>query len=383
MSTDVDARLREYATRWRAAQADETSDAIVERVSTPLPIQHRRRAALAVAASIAAVGAIAAATLVFTHQHERSSVGISSPQHSNVPVVPWSSAGVRADTTAISPSAKIAAADGLRRCVDTDFSLVSSKTHSAASDDGRLTTSFVLHSVASTTCAISNGSVIVVLVTSAGVELPHDLMPQGPGPAHPRTLAVAPGQLVSGNATWAVYEERAPRPTQLVINISGQSNRIGDLSVPLDSVTIPPHPRYLPNPWRSTAYGFVEAVTTPGTLASLTATVTAPTNVTNGDVLRYAITLTNRTATAVTFPGCPDFVERLDVVPVKVATTVGFRGPLNCARAPKTVEAGHAVRFHYELPTTGETPGQGRLTWQLLAGDTAAVTATAGVTVQP
>lgn len=143
-----------------------------------------------------------------------------------------------------------------------------------------------------------------------------------------------------------------------MINPSGETNTTSDLRVPLASVTIPAHPRNPSNqgPWRSTAIGSIEAVTDAGTLASLTATVTAPTTIINGDVLRYTVTLTNPTATAVTLADCPDFVERLDVTPLKTATTVGFRGPLNCAQAPKTVGAGQTVSFGFELATAGESP---------------------------
>lgn len=170
-----------------------------------------------------------------------------------------------------------------------------------------------------------------------------------------------------------------------MINPSGEVNATSDLRVPLGSVTIPPHPRNPSNegPWRSTAIGSIEAVTDAGTLASLTATVTAPATITDGDVLRYTVTLTNPTDMAVTLADCPAFVERLDVIPLKTATTVGFRGPLNCAQAPKTVGAGQTVRFHFELPTAGEIPGPGRLTWQLLAENFAASTATAYLRVQP
>ncbi len=396
MSTDLDTRLREYAARWRAAQNEDIADAVgavpatlsaLGSASPPPQRTRRRRIALTAAASVAAASALITTTLVHTQRHERSSVAITPTSPRSVEVsVPWRSAGVRADTSAVPPPAKPGAPAGLRTCADADFSLVSERTRPSASNDGWLTTTFLLRSLANTSCAVPNGvgKVVITLVASTGVALPVDGTPSG-GSALPSMLLVRPGQLVSGIAYWAVYQGRTPRPVQLVINLSGLSNTAGALRVPLGAVTIPPHPRDPSNlgPWRSTAYGSIGAVTDAGTLASLTAVVSAPASVAGGEILRFTVTLTNPTATAVTLANCPDFVERLDVVPLKTLTSVGFRGPLNCARAPKTIGSGEIVSFQYELATAGELPGRGQLSWQLLERDFAAVTARAEVTVTP
>lgn len=395
MSTDLDARLRECAARWRAEQDAETP-ALVTRAHSALaalaepPPRHtpRRRTVLAVAASVAAVGVIGAATAVLTHSSARGVVAAAVPSttpHSAQASVPWSSTGVRADTATVTTPPQPGAPNGLRRCSNSDFSLIAGTTRRAASNDGWLSSAFVLRSTAATPCAVPNGLVEATLVDGTGAALPVDAVPTGGPPTIPSMLEVRPGQLVSGTALWAVYQGRAPRPTHLMINLSGRADTTSTLSIPIASVTIPPHPRNPSNvgPWRSTANGSINTVADPGTLASLTAALTVPATVRNGDVLRYTVTLTNPTTTPVTLTHCPVFVERLDVTPSKVPTTVGFRGPLNCAQAPKAVGAGQSVRLAYELATAGEVPGPAQLTWQLLAGSHVAVDVTAQLTVQP
>lgn len=397
MTTDMDTRLREHAARWRAAQEDETSAAVIRAqvalaaLVEPPRRSPRSRAGLAVAASVVTVAVIGAVTTVLTHSENRSPVAPpvpaappSSSARSAPASVPWSAAGVRSDRAAVTALPQVGAPDGLRRCANGDVTLVSGTTRALAADEGWLRTSLVLRSVAATPCAVPNGFVEATLVDSAGTALPVDAIPIGP-PVSPSRLEVRPGQLVSGTARWAVYEGRASRPTRLVINLSGQTGTTSTLSVPLASVTIPPHP-YNPSnqgPWRSTAYGSIEGVADPGTLASLTAALTVPATVRNGDVLRYTVTLTNPTATAVTLTRCPDFVERLDVIPSKVPTAVGFRGPLNCTWAPEAIGAGQAVGFAFELATAGQVPGPAQLTWQLLGGGDAAVSTTTELTVLP
>lgn len=390
MNDHLDPRLREYAARWRATHTDPSPDALVRMVPTLSRGAHERRSVVAVAASVVAVAVVATVPLLLSlRQQDRvpaASLDAPTSPSSTPVVVPWSPAGLRADTTTLRPPAKIGAPNGMRPCSDTDFVLVSGKTDLAPSGDGWLTTTFVLSSVGPTPCAISNKFVDVALLASTGTPLPTDAIPSG-GPAVPSMLSVRPGQLVTGRASWAVYEGRAPRPARLVINPSGQTSTRSSsaLSVSLAGVTIPPEPRTPSNlgPWRSTAYGSVDTVTDPGTLGSLGATVTAPPSVALGAVLRYRVTLTNPTATAVTLATCPDFVEQLDVIPAKTPTTVGFRGPLNCAPAPKAIGAGEAVIFELELATAGEVPGPGSLTWSLVAGDTTLLTATTRLTVEP
>lgn len=392
--TDLDAQLREYAARWRDEQNQETAASVTKAQQTLVALAEpsrrtaRRRTVFAVAASVAAVAVIGAATAALTHSPAREVVTAAVPSttpHSAPASVPWSSAGVRADTATVTTPPQVGAPTGLRRCSNSDFFLIAGTTQRAASDDGWLSSAFVLRSTAATPCAVTDGLVEATLVDGAGATLPVDAVPTGGPPALLSMLEVRPGQLVSGTALWAVYQGRAPKPTHLVIDLSGQVGTTSPLTIPVGSVTIPPHPRDPSNvgPWRATANGSINRVADPGTLASLTAALTVPATVRNGDVLRYTVTLTNPTTTPVNLTHCPDFTERLDVIPSKVPTTIGFRGPLNCAQAPQAIGAGQSVRFAYELPTTGEVPGPAQLTWQLLAGSHAAVDVTTQLTVQP
>ncbi len=102
MTADLDTRLREYAARWRTEQDEEMSRTVsaMHQALPALPSPRRapqRRTALAVAASVAAVGVIGAATAVFTHSPARSVVAASAPSTTSQPAqadVPSTSAGL-------------------------------------------------------------------------------------------------------------------------------------------------------------------------------------------------------------------------------------------------------------------------------------------------
>jgi hypothetical protein len=350
------------------------------------PPRARPRVVAAVAASVAAVALVAAGILVLSRSHhDRAPIASPSSGHETASGVhvPWNAATLRSDTAAVPAAAKVAAPPGLRQCANTDLQLESGRTTVAADGDGWLKTDFVLRSIAATPCSVRTSFIDVQLVSANGTALPTDAIPHG-GVVFPQALLLRPDQLISGAALWAVYEGRAPHPTRLVINPDGRAGGASEaLSVSLAGVAIPPHPRNPSNrgPWRATSYGFIDKVTDPGTLASLTASVAAPATIVIGEILRYSVTLTNPTTTEVPLSPCPDFAQRLDVVPAKYATTVGFRGTLNCAQAPKSIAPRDSVTFDYQLDTTGQIPGPGSLTWQLLQRSTAAVAAQTRLTV--
>lgn len=376
--SDLDTRLRQYAARWRVVQEEGPAARGVALLPSSPPAAGRRWLLVALVPALAAACLVAAVLVISGRRPDSAGPG-------PIPaIVPWSSAGVRADTTPAPLPPKVAAPDDLRPCTSGEFSVVSSTT--TATPSGWLTTAVVLRSRATSPCAVPNGYLGVKLVTSDGEGLPLDAIPTGP-PHYPRALLVRPGQLISGEAVWAVYQGRAPVPERLVIDIGGRPSATNGLSVSLEGVVIPPHPTN-PDPsnrpkWRSTAYGRIDAVVDAGAPGSLVASVTAPSTVTAGEVVLYQVTLTNPTRTPVMLASCPEFLERLSVVPQKEESAAGFRGPLNCRQAPKTIGAGERVTFMFELLTTGVLAGQGQLTWQLIVGGSAVVTAQRQVTVQP
>ncbi len=84
--TDLDARLREHAARWRAEQDEDTpravttaQQALAALVEPPRRSPPRRRTVLAVAASVAAVGVIGAVTATLTHPSARGVVAAWVP----------------------------------------------------------------------------------------------------------------------------------------------------------------------------------------------------------------------------------------------------------------------------------------------------------------
>jgi hypothetical protein len=181
---------------------------------------------------------------------------------------------------------------------------------------------------------------------------------------------------------WAWYEGRAPRPAAISVL---PSSHTANLAIWLTGVDIPPHPKATSNfgQWRAGWYALeTPLVADPGTPNSLTAAMNAPATVANGTTLRYTVTLTNHTSVPVSLTNCPDFVERIDVVPSKQTYTAGFRGPLNCAAAPESIAPGSSVVFDFELDTNGVEPGSGRLSWQI-AGASGIPQADERVTVTP
>ncbi|MET3808799.1 hypothetical protein ABIB25_005829 [Nakamurella sp. UYEF19] len=148
----------------------------------------------------------------------------------------------------------------------------------------------------------------------------------------------------------------------------GDTPSVRPISISVADVSIPAHSgSHTPqNAWQSTVYGLLTSAVDPGTLATLTAKVVAPATVRVPDSLRYTVTLTNTTNTTVPLTGCPQFAEQLSVVPVKLPTTIGARGPLNCSDLPPAIPANSSVTMQMQLDTAGQIAGQGGLTWQLL-----------------
>jgi hypothetical protein len=379
MGVDVDARLREYAQRWREAQPVTHLVPDLDRATSTPSRPARLRMVVAVAASAVAVAVVALGVVVLNASHDhRLSVSHSTDNRPAIGAhIPWNGSGVYPDTGIYRAATRAVAPAGLRLCANADLRVESAHTSANDSGNGWLTTTFVLRSVAADPCSLGYGFGDIELFAADGTALPIDAIPSGGAAIAGSALFARPGQLISGTATWAVYEGRAPRPTRLVINLDRPAASADDpLSVSVAAVTIPPHPEDPSNigPWRATSYGEFDQVVDPGTLASLTVAVSAPTTIVIGTNVRYSVTLTNPTSTAVPLTPCPDFAQRIDVVPLKVATTVEYRGPLNCAPAPTTLAPGDSVTFDYQLDTSGEVPGPGTLTWQLVDGSTAAVT---------
>lgn len=87
--TDLDARLREHAARWREQQDEDTpravttaQQALAALVEPPRRTPQRRRTVLAVAASVAAVGVVGAVTAVLTHSPARGVAAAAVPSTS-------------------------------------------------------------------------------------------------------------------------------------------------------------------------------------------------------------------------------------------------------------------------------------------------------------
>ena len=293
-----------------------------------------------------------------------SSTGTSLRPPSTAGVVPWNPAGVRAvpDTAPAAPSTP--APSNLRECVGAELQQLPASGRTAPIFEGWLITMFVLQYTGTSPCSMSPGYFGVTMTAADGATLPIDAMPAGGGRWSP--LQIRPQQLVLGSIWWAVNQGH-PHPTHLTFDF-GDTPSAQPVSIPVSDVSIPPHPTSPDpqSPWRSTAYGEVTSAADPATLATLTVGVTAPAAVRAPSTMRYAVTLTNPTNTAVPLTGCPQFVEQLSVVPQKVPITVGAQGRLNCTHLPPTIAAQSSVTMQMQLDTAGQVPGAGQLTWQLL-----------------
>lgn len=300
-----------------------------------------------------------------------------SPQPS-VAVVPWNPVGVRPDNGGAPNPRDVLVPRTVRPCMNADFAATTAPVSTTTQDQGELTTAFTLRLVGATACALDQ-RMNADLLDAHGRTLPNDY-PVSAGPAFPPLLAL-PGQLVMGAVTWFVYQGRAKPPTHIAL-YPGDSVPKLRIEVSVGGVNIPPHPAdwYHATVWRSGNTGNLDRVATDGGLSALDATYSGPSRVALGTTLRYRITLTNRGTKAVSLRSCPGFVEQLAVIPIKFATVVGRRGPLNCVRAPAAIAVDGAVTFAFELPTTGQILGPGHLTWQLVDNDKEVIATVGSVT---
>lgn len=308
-----------------------------------------------------------------------TSTSVAPPATSTAVPVPWTPAGVRSVTDLVPAAAPQLAPANLPQCGGSEFTLLPVSARTTSTSGGFLTTEFVVQFTGSAPCWSNAGFFGVNMTAEDGTIVPIDTMPAGP--AH-FPLTVGSHQLVFGSIQWAVRPGR-PRPTQLTFTL-GDTPSVRPIKISVADVSIPPHssshdPQ---NAWQSTAYGLLTSAADPATLATLTATVTAPATVRVPSALVYTVTLENPTNITVLLTGCPQFGEQLSVVPLKTPTTVGARGPLNCAHLPHAITANSSVTMQMQLNTDGQVPGPGRLTWQLLDRGHEAITGDTSITVQ-
>lgn len=293
-----------------------------------------------------------------------SSTGASPPPTLAAVMVPWNAAGVRTGTDAAPPAPSTPAPTKVPGCDDATFLLLPTSARTApTTSQGGLTT-FVLQFTGTTSCSMNPVFFGITMTAADGTILPIDSMPAGP--PHP-SIVIRPHQLVFGSISWTVNQGR-PHPAQLAFNIGDIPSSTPPISISVADVSVPPQPRR-PSPQssgQSTAYGLLTSAADAATLATLTAAVTAPAAVRTSATLLYSVTLTNSTNTTVPLTGCPQFVEQLTVVPLKTSTTVGARGPLNCAQLPPALTARSSVTMQMQLDTAGQVLGPGWLTRQLL-----------------
>lgn len=340
--------------------------------------------------AVAAVVAILAVGAGVVAVHRSRTTVPATSSYAGGPV-PWSAAGGHPTTESAPLPAVAGAPPGTRGCVSDDFRLVSGSSKPGPGSSGWMITTYTLVSVASSPCA--SWELSAGLDDSRGVPLPVDGVPQGGDmPRFDGPPRVDPGDLVTGTVTWAVVRGATNPPADLVIlpDYPGMAPRKRPpLAISLAGVTIPPNPQNPnsggggPYTWRSTSYGNAITVSQPGSLASLTATVTAPDTVRLGQVLAYAVELKNPTNDPVSLERCPEVIQVLSVVPQKEPISSGFRGPLNCAAAPGSIPPGGAVDFRMEVATHGLVPGSGYFTWQLASNGSVVSDLRAQITVLP
>lgn len=99
----------------------------------------------------------------------------------------------------------------------------------------------------------------------------------------------------------------------------------------------------------------------PGTAGTLWATAQMPQTVRAGHVLKYTITLRNRTRTPVTLTSCPGYSEGIYEVGFHVQRSYA----LNCS-TKRVISPHSALRFAMELAIPANTPaGQSKFSWSL------------------
>ena len=314
--TDIDERLREYAARWRAAQPPtlETSAPDLER---PRP----RGLALALAAAALVAGAAVAAVVVL--QSDDTTVRTGNNDEPKSGVVPW------VDKPATIPTTTTMPVTAVEICRPESLELGTIHEGAAAGSTGR---SVPMTNQGSTTCSLPDGAVRLTAVDDAGqrVTLRTDVQ------FAPNGIVLAPGQsgsllILSGNTCdgeGRVLPTRHYRAVEL---------GLGSAAIPLGGVEL-----VLCTDQVSAGFQLEPppAGAVPGTVATLTVRIEAPSTAKAGDTLRYTVVLSNPTDIDVPFDSCPAYTESIFVVDTRVMTRRTLQ--LNCATV-------HTINAHTEV----------------------------------
>jgi hypothetical protein len=389
----LELRLRE-ALRNRAsdmAVPPGLPDRLVERaLSTPvaaagLDRPTRRWTPVLVAAAVVVLVAVA----LVTARHEVLSE--RRPARPERAVVPWDATGQQRVTTRQWPATSVGlmgAPKGTKPCASQDLRLVSAQSAPDRLGSGWVTTDFSLQSTSAADCSVSAYGIPAVIVDEHGRVIPDDARFHGGGPRRPDAWLVRPGQMVAASVGWAHVRGQGPEPDALVVLPSSEAAPEPDarLSVSLKDVHAPPAPVNPSNlgPWRTgRGSGNVTSIADAGSLASLTASITGPISVAQGQTVTLTVNLANHTDRSVQLMPCPTVNLTLTVVPAKVGITTGTRGPLNCAAAPRSIPPGQSVRFAAQLTARNVPNGDGAVVWTLTAGGQTVVSTWAAPTVEP
>lgn len=201
-----------------------------------------------------------------------SSTSVTPPAASTAVPVPWNPAAVQSGADPVPAAEPPIAPANLDQCGGPGFRLLPNSPQSTSTSGGYMTTTFVLQFIGSAPCSINPGFFGVDMAAADGTNVPIDAMPAGP--AH-RPLEVRPQQFVFGSKEWTV-KPGLPHPSRLTFVLGDTPSRPLTLSVA--DVPIPPHSS-TPSPenaWHSTAYELLTSSADPASLATLTATATAP-----------------------------------------------------------------------------------------------------------
>ncbi|WP_188941689.1 hypothetical protein [Nakamurella endophytica] len=254
----------------------------------------------------------------------------------------------------------------LRRCGVADLGLTGRADRRTSQATHRL--ALTLRSTARSACALARTFTPVDMVAVDGTEIAGRV--PSSGAQVPNALAVDPGQVVHAWAYWIPDTGDSRRVTRIVVHV-GNSGPVLDLPV-TDDGRRPPRVRVPPGStvFQSAGYAFVDSAADPGTVASLTTSVSEPSTVRAGAAIVAHVVVRNLSNVAVPLTPCPEYDVQLSVWPGKVPTTTHHRGSLDCARMSGRLAPQQVVTVDTAVPA-GEVAGDGVLTWALVDGRTA------------
>jgi hypothetical protein len=350
----LDQLLTGEGAHWRAEQPAAPSLAALADAARRSSSRIRRRRWLPPALAAAVIGVVAVSMTALGQHHDRPS---ATP---GPPLVPWSSLPAGPTPQAPTKIARLGGPPvGTPACRSED--LTGAAVRSPGAD--QLFT-LVVQSHRTTPCYVKPAPPAIDLIDGQGRTVVH-------GGGNPSAIGyvgvrvVKPNQVIT--LSTGVCAEADIATLIVTFRPPESKGAAAAVSIPLSGRPITPCPARPGTHIEAGASSDALTLADAGSVTSLVVSIDAPAQVRSGTTLRYTLTLTNATNTAVPLTPCPSYEQGL-IDPLNnlhnqpgVAT-----GMLNCAAAPPAIAPHTSIAITMNLDTTGIPTGTRTLVWSWL-----------------